>query len=151
MAASKPIKSTPDEVTGCWLFDGGLVNGGYGQVRRGLKKALAHRAAWEAANGPIPPGLCVCHKCDTPRCVNPAHLFLGTGADNMADKVAKGRQHRPAGEAHGQAKLTESMVRAIRADGRKQYEIAKAFGIGQAQVSRIKTGRRWSGTTGEAA
>ena len=143
MAAS-PIKWTVDKASGCWLFAGGLVRGGYGQVRLGAKKILAHRAAWELVNGPIPAGLLVCHNCDTPACVNPAHLFLGTPRENMADKIAKGRQRNVTGEAHGRAKLTEQMVQSIISDSRTQREIAKAFGIGQAQVSRIKTGSRWA-------
>ena len=65
-------------------------------IRRGGtdRKVLAHRVSWEFANGPIPENMCVLHACDTPLCVNPEHLFLGTLADNMADKEKKGRHGR---------------------------------------------------------
>jgi len=78
--------------------------------------------------------------------VNPAHLFLGTHADNMADKVAKGRQHDGAGERNGRAKLTGADVQAIRArlaGGEGHGTIARDFGVTRAAVSDIKTGKRW--------
>jgi hypothetical protein len=76
--------------TGCWEWSGfrNLARGGYGYV----EGRRAHRVAWELANGPIPEGLHVCHRCDNPPCCNPSHLWLGTDLDNARDKIAKRRQ-----------------------------------------------------------
>ena len=84
--------------TGCWIWNGPTNNSGYGTYRRDLFQVpykdsiqLAHRHAWTLTNGPIPDGLYVCHTCDTPPCINPDHLFLGSAADNLRDAQAKGR------------------------------------------------------------
>lgn len=88
----------------CWEWRGFQLPNGYGRIgvgsmRDGTRRvALTHRVSWEVANGTIPDGMQVCHRCDNPPCVNPAHLFLGTGKDNMDDAVAKGRF--PTGEDH---------------------------------------------------
>lgn len=88
----------------CWLWTGNVVGkAGHGQfaVRHNVNR-YAHRIAWFLAHGSIPDGLKVCHHCDVPRCVNTAHLFIGTQADNLADMRAKGRQ-RPGGKRPLQA------------------------------------------------
>lgn len=88
----------PVPETGCWLWVGRTTKDGYGLLaggRRG-KSLRAHRAMYQATRGPIPAGLFVCHKCDTPSCVNPDHLFLGTPKDNVIDMFRKGRA-RPQG------------------------------------------------------
>lgn len=102
--------------------------------------------AWEMAHGPIPAGMHVCHKCDNPPCVNPAHLFLGTEADNAHDRDRKGRQVAPRGEEHGCARLNESDVREIRAlrGSLTQVEIGRRYGIRQTTVSEIQRGNLWS-------
>ena len=100
---------------GCWVWTGELEHGhGYGQISVRDKKRGAHRVSWEIHNGPIPKGMWVLHKCDNMKCVNPYHLFLGTNADNMRDKVNKGRQHHPIGDINPASKLTQEKVDDIR-------------------------------------
>ena len=78
--------------SGCWLWTGAKKPNGYGNLTWVGKTLIAHRASYMAFHGPIPEGMNVCHHCDTPSCVNPAHLFLGNQADNIADMDAKGRR-----------------------------------------------------------
>lgn len=105
----------------------------------------AHRVAWILMFGPLFDGAVVCHKCDNPACVRPDHLFVGTHADNMADKVAKGRQTK--GEANYNAKLTEGDVREIRAladSGVPNKHIAQQFKLDRSTVSHIRSRKRWA-------
>jgi hypothetical protein len=105
---------------------------------------LAHRFAYELVKGDIG-DKCVCHTCDNPACVNPAHLFLGSHADNMRDMAKKGRwgEARVRGESHGQSKLRDVEVRRVKlllAMGVNQLRIAERFGISQGAVSQINRG-----------
>jgi hypothetical protein len=92
-----------DKSDTCWNWTASTKPFGYGRfVTRNhykQKEELAHRVSWELHYGPIPQGMFVCHKCDNPPCVNPEHLFLGTGDDNMKDRNSKQRQAK--GERHG--------------------------------------------------
>ena len=78
---------------GCLEWTGSFGRKGYGKMLFNSKSTGTHRVAWELMNGPIPDGLCVLHTCDNPPCCNVDHLFLGTNADNAADRSAKGRSH----------------------------------------------------------
>ena len=106
---------------------------------------LAHRVAWWLTHGAVPEGMCVCHHCDNPGCVNPAHLFLGTPTDNIADMVLKDRQYRPKGENNSNAKLTEEDVRAIRREHATttQRELARKYGVHNATISLIVRRQIW--------
>jgi hypothetical protein len=99
------------------------------------------RIFYEKYKGPIPQGMCICHNCDTPACINPSHLFLGTQNDNMQDKIKKGRSLY--GENNPSAKLTEVQILEIRSMSDTQQEIADKYGIAQPQVSLIKNYRLW--------
>lgn len=130
----------------CWHWMGTRIPPwGHGRIMgRDGRTVLAHRVAWELERGPIPAGLFVCHRCDNPPCVNPAHLFLGTHLDNMQDMA---RKHRGAiGERNGQAKLSQSQVLEIRdllRNGLAGTDIADRFGVSKSLVSLIKRGRLW--------
>lgn len=133
----------------CWEWIGGTNSGGYGMFYVDGRICRAHRVVYELIRGPIPEDLCVCHHCDNPGCVNPAHLFLGTHMDNMIDRGRKGRASGGAlhGEKHSNAKLTEADVRTIRRVYRNgdstQQEIADVFGISHNHVSSIVNRLRW--------
>lgn len=81
----------PEPNTGCWLWAKACKDNGYGMTYLNRSAITAHRCSWILNRGPIPIGMCVCHKCDTPACVNPDHLFLGTNRDNINDCQRKGR------------------------------------------------------------
>jgi hypothetical protein len=84
----------------CWLWTGGGVGwNGYARVKVEGKRIFVHRFSWSLANGPIPTGKVICHRCDVPLCVNPEHLFIGTQSDNIRDCVAKGRHPRQRAQA----------------------------------------------------
>lgn len=131
-----------------WL--GAKSKKGYGILRRSGKNFQAHRYAHELEKGPIPDGQMVLHLCDTPACVRPDHLFLGTAADNSADMVRKERQRngRSTGARNGNAVLDEHDVAAIRADLAEKNgsirEIARRYGVGKSTVGNIAYGRTWN-------
>lgn len=103
---------------GCWMWRGHPTgSNSYGRIKTKDGPMMAHRFSWTLHYGPIPSGLFVLHRCDTPLCVNPSHLWLGTGADNERDKVEKGRQARGPELARAQqlGKLRKRIERGIRA------------------------------------
>lgn len=129
--------------SGCRLWVGARMPKGYGKLVVDGKPMLAHRAAWIEKHGPISAGLCVCHRCDTPACIEVDHLFLGTRRDNTQDMIAKGRQANVVGSTSPCAKLTDNEVLAIRADDRRHDLIGAQYDIHPATVSRIKSRERW--------
>lgn len=137
-------KLVPVTESGCWLWTAATDSHGYGKLGLGGKRVVyAHRMSWELHNGPIPAGLWVLHKCDTPSCANPTHLFLGSQADNMRDMRLKGRAGDISGERAGLAKLTQTQADEIRTAKGTHRSIAAAYGIDHSQVTRIKNGKQW--------
>jgi hypothetical protein len=133
---------------GCWLWSGKTNGSGYGTLMVDGMMRRAHRVAWELTRGPIPEGLCVLHRCDNRRCVNPDHLFIGTYRDNRRDCVSKGRHanNGKPGESHYRTKLTEELVREIRrryADGMTRTELAEAYELRYAHVDKLVLNRSW--------
>ena len=151
--------------SGCRLWTAARRRNGYGVAYDGTKSNLsAHRLSYEVFVGPIPDGLCVCHKCDVRHCVEPARLFLGTKQENSLDCAAKGRngsqlyperrprgaEHRsrvaaktPKGEAHPQRKLTDDAVRLIRRGELDGVTLANMFGVSTATISSALLGKTW--------
>lgn len=109
---------------------------------------LAHRLSYRCFNGPIPGRLCVCHKCDNRRCVNPAHLFLGTHKENVADMRMKGRAPSQRGASNNNAKMAEADVLAIRRKYKTgaytQQALADEYGITQRGVWGIVNRTEWA-------
>ena len=157
------IRSRIDSSKGpdaCWLWTGGAFPSGYGFVSIFHRSVRAHRAAWVLFRGAIPNGLLVLHRCDVRLCCNPGHLFLGTAADNMADRDTKGRQAKgdrngtrthpervTRGERHPAARLTVEKVREIRealSRGERKARIARRFGVCWSAVHAIAIGQTWS-------
>lgn len=131
--------------SGCWLWTAGTNARGYGQFALRGRSCGAHRASWELHRGPIPDGSCVLHRCDTPPCVNPDHLFLGTHADNAADMMEKGRSSR--GERHYNSRLTAEQVAAIRrqaAEGATLTEMAIDTGVRRQTISLVARRKTWT-------
>lgn len=132
----------------CWMWTAGKFTEGYGAIHFRNSLWKASRVAWILVNGEIPEGMWVIHRCDNPPCCNPAHLFLGTAADNTHDMVAKDRVCRTSGEARWSAKVTEEIVR----DMRRRYiprvvtlqQLADEYGVSFQLVSLIVNRKIWT-------
>ncbi|QEL19067.1 HNH endonuclease signature motif containing protein [Limnoglobus roseus] len=128
----KVAKAGPDE---CWAWTGAKAGTGYGSFYHDAgRRVPAHRFAYELANGAISCGRFVCHRCDNRGCVNPAHLFLGTPADNAADMAAKGRC------SFGRTRFSRedvARIYALRAEGKGFREIGQAVGISRTYAAAI--------------
>lgn len=129
----------------CWWWRGAIKSSGYGNLYWRGQFRMAHCVAFELASKTrIVFGQVVRHTCDNKTCCNPEHLRIGTQADNMADKVSRGRHLR--GMTHPLRTLDQTQVDSIRSmseQGTFQYQIAETFGVSQQQVSRIVNRKRW--------
>ena len=143
----------------CWRWTGARTCAGYGHIRvAGETRMYAHRVAWELAHGPIPVGLFVCHRCDNPACVRAecsvpgcthekdasaceAHLFLGTAADNNADRQAKGRSRKGGIPLSTVRKLTPDQVREIRVASESGPLLAARYGVSRTMITLIRRGK----------
>ena len=131
---------------GCWIWTASTVTNGYGKFFVNGKHERAHRVSYKLYVGPIPEGndhhgVCVLHKCDTPSCVNPDHLFLGTQQDNLSDMKKKGRSIK--GAARWNSKLTDGIVRDIRASNEASIILAKKYNVIPRTINGIRGRRAW--------
>lgn len=131
----------PEPNSGCWLWTGSVGGGGYGAFWMNGRHYLAHRAAYELFVRKPDPHQAVCHRCDMPLCVNPAHLFEGTRADNSADMVAKDRQSK--GERRHNSKITSETAALIMASPLSDTEWAARLGVTKGAINHVRHRRNW--------
>lgn len=147
----KPLKPRFEKSIGnrdnCWEWVGGTSVLGYGHFFMKGKLEQAHRASWKIYKNKIPKGLCVLHKCDNRKCVNPKHLWLGTQKDNIKDMIKKGRDKKASSDRNGGAKLNWNQVDEIRKirkeEGTYYKDLAKMFNVHYATIKRIITKKSW--------
>jgi hypothetical protein len=125
-------------IGGCWIWMGATSQKGYGVLSIRARPRFAHRLMWTAVHGAIPAGMSVCHRCDNPPCVNPAHLFIGTAAHNSTDMLRKGRQRRPSKIAGAKRAEAESLLLS----GMSAVAVAARFGVSRNTVMRAVGGVR---------
>jgi hypothetical protein len=146
LTAEKRFSLQVRKKDGCWAWRGSKDKDGYGIFDGdfgGVRYTKAHRFSYAFHTGEDPALRIVCHSCDTPECTNPDHLFLGTHAINMADKIAKGRARVARGETGGHAKITEAQALTVLMDPRPYVEIAGDLGIAVSTVTSIKNRQSW--------
>jgi hypothetical protein len=137
---------SPEPNSGCWLWDGSWCKG-YGVIgsppgHGGVKQLMATHVSLALHGWPRPSrDLQACHHCDVPACVNPEHLYWGSGRENRKDMFIRGRANLPTNGAHVNAKLTEDQVRYIRGSGKLQRALAAEFSVCRQLISQIRAGR----------
>jgi hypothetical protein len=137
-------KVARNPVTGCWEWQSNINPGGYGTFWLNQRPFRAHRLSYQIFRD-TPGDLMVCHRCDNRRCVNPAHLFLGTAADNAADAQRKGRCASGRGAGRPVSKLPHyavAEIRRLRSKGASIRDIAQRFGISKSYAGRVASGQR---------
>ena len=132
-----------EQNSGCWLWGAGTNHRGYGTFHFGSRNTLTHRVSFAWFISDVPDKLHVLHRCDTPACINPQHLFLGDDTANCRDCAAKGRRGDRRGEDSARAQITEAMVVAIAGDLRPYADIAAEHGVTIPNITAIKNGRSW--------
>jgi len=137
--------SMPPEPNGCWLWIGTKLRSGYGIFYfRGNVRVRAHRMSYRLHFGEFDESMDVLHSCDNPSCVKPSHLYLGTHAQNMTDRDAKGRQAR--GRRNGSAKLTDDdvrLIRKLRTTGLTHPQLAANYGVTKQTIAALLNGKTW--------
>jgi hypothetical protein len=152
-ATTLEAMASPEPNTGCWLWTRGASRHGYGKIRHGTDVVLAHRLMFALTFGAPMDGMEVCHRCDTPPCINPDHLFLGSHAENMADSARKGRSRKGDGAKATRRKLDTEAANAIRtraSAGETHESPANAHGVSLTTISKIVRGLMWAVQAQEA-
>lgn len=141
-----------DLSSGCLIWKGKIFEPrGYGRTFRQITgDRWAHRVSFLLFRGIIPKGKRVLHSCDTPACVEPSHLFLGTQKDNIADCVSKGRNGYRSfhGEDHWKARISKSQAEEIKSSTLSRKQLAKKFGVTQLYIKHVRSSRAWKKTEG---
>lgn len=135
---------SPVPEAGCWLWLGPTNENGYGRIRFNNRYVTMHRFFYLSHKGEIPKGMFVCHKCDTPLCVNPDHLWAGTSEENNKDMMRKGRNN------FSRNKVTPDIAIAIVQSDKPTQQLVAELGFSKATVDNVRCGRSWSRVTSKA-